>query len=148
MERERQILHIESHAGGEIIRTSVQARATFTPNHARWIYTEKLSEDEAPVAETLETELDEEGRVIRAHMKRVGGFTLHFEEGREWNSEMRTPAGRLEVQIQTTRLTGRANNNRIDLSIAYRLFLGGEESGKVEIRYWSEPLEDRKERAM
>ena len=57
MERERQILHIESHAGGEIIRTSVQARATFTPNHARWIYTEKLSEDEAPVAETLEADV-------------------------------------------------------------------------------------------
>ncbi len=145
MEQERQTLHIESHAGGEIIRTSVQARATFTPNHARWIYTEKLSEDEAPVAETLEAELDEEGRVIRAHMKRVGGFTLHFEEGREWKSEMRTPAGRLEVQIQTTRLTGRANKNTIDLSIAYRLFLGGEESGSVEIRYQSEPLEDRKE---
>ena len=148
MERERQTLHIESHAGGEVIRTSVQARATFTPNHVRWIYTEKLSEDEAPVAETLEAELDEEGRVLRAHMKRVGGFTLHFEEGREWRSEMRTPAGRLEVQIQTTRLTGRANKNRIDLSIAYRLFLGGEESGSVEIRYWSEPLEDRKDGAM
>jgi len=149
MEQQQQILRIESNAGGERIETEVKARVTFTEGKARWMYAQVLTEGEMPVAETLEVSLDRAGCVAEARMKRVGGFTLCFAEGREWKSEMDTPAGRLGVRILTRSLAGSVKDGCVELALVYRLFLGEEDCGETKVRYISRPLsqKDRNGRA-
>ncbi len=141
MKQEMQRLRIESSAGGEMIRVEVKARMTLSEGKARWMYAQTIVEGEAPVAEMLEVALEPDGRVREAGMKRVGGFTLRFAEGQAWSSEMATPAGRLSVMIRTESIEGHVKDSLVDLTISYRLFLGGEENGKTTIRYTSQPFQ-------
>lgn len=140
MKQETQLLRIESNAGGEMIRAEEKARVTLSEGKARWLYAQMIVEGGAPVAETLEVTLEPDGRVIEARMKRAGGFTLRFAKGQAWSSEMATPAGRLPVTIRTETIEGYVKDSLVDLTISYRLFLGGEDNGRTAIRYTSEPL--------
>lgn len=120
--------------GQDPIYNRSEARYYIRGGEAHLMYKLQIAEDETPITESLTVRFEGE-EILWAEVKRPSGFLLRFQEKEAYTMVYPTPAGDMDVKIETTLLKGTVKEDLLKLDIGYQLVLGNDPQGSTRITY-------------